>query len=261
MYRNETSIFDGMKVGTMIRLVSSKRKRAKRSYFSPIYLNGASSQVFHTCMDDAKDWYYCGSRLYHEKTLVKLMEAEPTIPFELNGVEGANFAIREANNIIREVYQYFDAEILRSVKIEDINKLLNINPIPEKSYHVYGRSDELLRDGTRAKPGTRVKNTAFEYSYRNARCRGAILDLVFTNMYYMIASASDYAVPQAVLYCLGEVTRDHRVDMKQMLFDANGYIPRGPWKTKLRAVAYIRPDNFNYMKLRNGMYMLSSNTR
>lgn len=256
MYEDTTKIFEGMKLGTKIRIVSSKGKKAVRSYFSPLYLNGAKSQVFYTCMDEAKDWYYCGSGVFHEKTLIKLMEIEPSIPFEIKGIEGANFAIKGANNIAKEVYQYFDAEILRSIKISDINRLLNVNPIPEKSYHVYGRSDELLRDGTMAKPGTSVKNTAFEYSYRNSRCRGEVIDAVFTDMHYMIASASNYAVPRAVSYCFGEVTKDHRVNMKRMFFDSNGYIPNNPWKTRIRVIAYIVPDNFNYMKLIGGMYML-----
>lgn len=261
MNKDTAQIFENMKPGTMIKLVSSKGRKKARSYFSPIYLNGAGSQIFHTCMDDAKEWYYCGSGKYNDKTLIKLIETEPSIPFMLNGIEGANFAIKEANNIVREVYQYFDAQILRNIKIEDINKLLNVNPIPEKSYHVYGRHDELLRDGTRAKPGTSVKNTAYSYSYRKARCRTEVMDVVFTNMNYMIASTSEHALPQAVRYCFGEVTRDNRVDLQKMLFDSNGYIPKGPYRTRLRAVAYIIPEKFGNMKLRGGRYMLIPNTR
>ena len=261
MYKDTMSIFENMKPGTIVRLVSSKGKKIRRSYFSPVYLNGVGSQVFHTCMDGAKDWYYCGSGTHNGKTLVKLIEREPSILFMLNGMEGANFGVQEANNIIKAVYKYFDTEIIRNIKIEDINKLLNIVSLPDKSYHVYGRKDELLRDGSKAKPGTSAKNTAYMYSHRKARCRPEIKDVVFTNMYYMIASESDYAIPQVVNYCLGEVTKDNRINMQRMLFNSNGCASKNVWETRLRAVAYINPAKFSYMKLISGMYMLIPNTR
>lgn len=256
MNEKGTNIFDNMKLGTMIRLVSSKGRKKERRIISFEYLNGVQNQLFFSCIKEATDWFFCGSGFYEGKTLVKLMEAEPYISFLLNGSEGATNGPQEANNIIRNVYQFFDTTILRSIKATDVNRLLNVDPFPNSSCHVFGRYEELLRDGSKVQPGRSIKNTAYSYSYRNARCNKEVLDAVFSKAPYMLASTSNYAIPQFVNYCIGEVSKDGKVNMNRMLFNSNGCTLREPLETRLRAIAYINPDDFDKIKLNSGMYML-----
>ena len=64
MNEKGTNIFDNMKLGTMIRLVSSKGRKKERRIISFEYLNGVQNQLFFSCIKEATDWFFCGSGFY-----------------------------------------------------------------------------------------------------------------------------------------------------------------------------------------------------
>ena len=243
-------------IGTVIK---SSVPKKKRSYISYKERNGRADQLLTLAgLEDTIDWFFVGVNFVGEKKFLKCIEKDPVLPIEFRGAQACLYGEKELSNIARYWFNRKGMNYSRSICVDDINMLLNVEREQQNRCYTFGIRDyspESFIKHRHASKGKKVRHSAYSYSRIELPSSDAA-DIVFSDKPYWLASRTVSVEEDCAYFGLGEVTKDGLVNMGHSLFKSTGETLGGMNTSYVRSVVYIDPELVSLIKLNSGAYGL-----
>lgn len=243
-------------IGTVIK---SEVPRKKRDYISYKHRNGKEDQLISLGdLDDAIDWVFIGINFVGEKKFLKCVEKDPIMSLEFRGAAACFYGEKELSNIARHWFNQKGIKYPRSIRVDDVNILLDVERKPSNRWYTFKNGDyspESFIKHRAAYEGLRVRHSAYSYNKTELPMSPAS-DIIFIDKPYWLASRTVCVEKSCAYFGLGEVTKDGLVNMGHSFFKSTGEILGGSNTAYVRSVVYIDPELFSLMKLNSGAFRL-----